>query len=160
MTDYRIVVERRDPVTRQWRQVSITDLDLGAITAEAERQARAACHHDDSLAEANLNGRCRWCGEDLWRGYHSLAGMRVELVRRGVEFDTSRTKRAELARLLDESESSPAATPRAAHARRPTPRAAAVRCVCGYGPTSEADLDEHCIAMASAGDESPHAEAH
>jgi len=39
MTEFRIVVEYRHPVTKQWRQLSITNLDLGAITAEAERQA-------------------------------------------------------------------------------------------------------------------------
>ena len=39
MTEVRIVVEYRDPGTRRWRQLSITNLDLAAIAAEAERQA-------------------------------------------------------------------------------------------------------------------------
>jgi hypothetical protein len=32
-------------------------------------------------------------------------------------------------------------------------------CVCGYPATSEQDLDEHCVAMASADDKEDHAAA-
>lgn len=35
-----------------------------------------------------------------------------------------------------------------------------VSCVCGYGPTTPSDLDEHIIAASTAGDPDDHALAH
>ncbi len=60
------------------------------------------CDHDQHLARADLNGCCRWCGEDLYRGFGSLAGMRTELFGRNVSYDPY-MKRCELAALIDGS---------------------------------------------------------
>jgi hypothetical protein len=60
------------------------------------------CAHDKKLAAAQVNGLCRWCHEDLYRGFASLAGMRQELFRREVSFGKY-ADRAELATLIDGS---------------------------------------------------------
>jgi hypothetical protein len=59
------------------------------------------CNHDSHVREWR-NQHCV-CGEDVYRGHGSLAGMRAALTNRNVSFGQY-TKRAELARLLDELE--------------------------------------------------------
>lgn len=60
----------------------------------------ADCDHDQHLARSALNGSCRDCGEDLYRGFGSLAGMRAVLLGRGVRYDPY-ANRAALAALTD-----------------------------------------------------------
>jgi hypothetical protein len=49
-----------------------------------------------------IQGTCALCGEDVYRGYRSVPGMRAELVRREVTFPPDAT-RVQLAYLLDET---------------------------------------------------------
>lgn len=59
----------------------------------------------DNVSRARIvrNGRCTKCGEDLYRGYHSMSSMRQELFRRGRLLPKSASLH-DLARAIDETE--------------------------------------------------------